>query len=424
MTNLFINIYDDVSAARAEELQDCLNLNIGTFDRVFAINNTGRNVTGVENIITDRRPTFRDYFSYINEFTYDEDINVVANSDIYFDRKSISLLGKVQKNQCFALSRYNDDALFMRCDSQDAWVFKGWVKHVANCDFYLGLPGSDNSIAHRLSVSGYSVLNPCFSIRTQHFHGSNVRNYCSYEQTPTPYKNVYPSDLDGCRLFYATSINPYDRLKEQIEAIKTWTKGIVISFNTAKEIRDLAHIEGVTFVELDVEDIAKGKYPRVAAITRWAKYLDFDRFVLINSDIAIEDINCFSKSLLSDRFVMGVRHDNGSNPFPHGYDVFAFTKNHIDRITDTGYALGLPWWDFYVPLAILKSGYDIDVIKEAPVFTHKWHETRYDYSKWNEMGEYFRRCAAFIDHIGSYASIPEMCTATKKFIDQNLRTIA
>lgn len=72
---------------------------------------------------------------------YPNDINIFANSDIYFD-ETILHARYMDKNTCWALSRWDDlndkCVLFDRKDSQDAWVFVGEVKKLNYADFTFG----------------------------------------------------------------------------------------------------------------------------------------------------------------------------------------------------------------------------------------------------------------------------------------------
>jgi len=151
------------------------------------------------------RPIYSQFFNYINNVASSEDINIVANSDIYFD-KSIRALNYLNlQDVCLALSRWEDSGdghlnLFDRCDSQDCWIFKGRIKDV-EADFPLGVPRCDNRLAYELERAGYRVLNPAFSITTHHLH-SGIREEYEAENlpdfVPPPYKYVWPHNLYGC----------------------------------------------------------------------------------------------------------------------------------------------------------------------------------------------------------------------------------
>jgi hypothetical protein len=141
----------------------------------------------LEFIDTLKRSTYLDFFKTGN--LYENKIIIIANSDIFFD-ESINLSEKYVKNgeEILALTRYEYNynkyqykedfkGMIMGCDSQDSWVYLSplYIDNM-DIDFGLGVPGCDNRIAYELSKN-YIVKNPSFSIRTYHFHESNVRNY-------------------------------------------------------------------------------------------------------------------------------------------------------------------------------------------------------------------------------------------------------
>jgi hypothetical protein len=137
----------------------------------------------IEYITIGHRPTYADFFSSINEKTGWGDINIIANSDIYFDH-TLEFVKNIRLDQCYALTVYNVKANLVRefmnrPDSQDVWIFKGFIaeRKIKDCAFTLGKRGCDNAIADRIKNAGYHILNPSFTIKAIHVHLSNKRNY-------------------------------------------------------------------------------------------------------------------------------------------------------------------------------------------------------------------------------------------------------
>lgn len=179
--NLFVQVYDCGNEERQKELDACYRLNhkFKYFHKVFTIT---------------ERLTYRELFELTKE--YDDCINVIANSDIFFD-ETILYSRFIQPDECYALSRwdYRPDGvavLFDRKDSQDAWVFNGAVKHTHHSDFYLGTAGCDNRIAWELKAAGYKVLNPSKLIHAIHLHNSEYRTYSVTNKVPEPYYFIVP----------------------------------------------------------------------------------------------------------------------------------------------------------------------------------------------------------------------------------------
>ncbi len=199
--NLFQNNYIDDSIERNKELQFCYEANaaIKLYEVVYKYTPLFF------------RPTFNDFFKVCS--LRPNDINIIANSDIYFDAEALYNIQKAFMNHknpnqlCLALTRYdmaNGLPNFMnRADSQDVWAFMGKVPQLEGADFYIGgVAGCDNRIAKILENNGYNVVNPSIDIKTYHVHETNVRNYIDEkgnvkETIPPPYKLVPPCTLNS-----------------------------------------------------------------------------------------------------------------------------------------------------------------------------------------------------------------------------------
>jgi len=212
--NLFLNFYLDKNVYRQLELDYSLKTNIKNklINRIFIFANEEAIEYCLENFKTDKisfitkddRPTYNDYFLVMGDYPYR--INIVTNSDIYFDL-TLSILKKQPfvKTKCFALSRWDyTDGTIKHYDekcSQDCWVFFGGMKTVDGADFPLGVLGCDNRISYLLKESGYDISNPSKSIRCIHFHCSNVRNYVrdvndeNFHRIEDPYLFIEPTEL-------------------------------------------------------------------------------------------------------------------------------------------------------------------------------------------------------------------------------------
>lgn len=211
MRNLFINWYVDDDSGRQEELETCLltNLESGLIDRIFLVSEDGNPVPKNDMVVLidiGRRPTFSDFFALVNLYSTDEnDINIIANTDIYFD-DSIKVLDRIpMQNKCFALSRWdvlenNESRLHDHLDSQDAWIFKGKIKAYIDGDFHLGKRGCDNRILREIRVAGYNVANPSKIIKAHHLHITDKRNYSIHgkdDLVPGPYDFAIPGGVDA-----------------------------------------------------------------------------------------------------------------------------------------------------------------------------------------------------------------------------------
>jgi len=188
--NLYLNHYVDKNPTRQGEIEVCLKKNLS---------NPSFNVVLFE---SQSRVRYQDFFDFINKYSADDDINVIANLDIYFD-ETIDLCRDMEKNSFYALSRWDVKknrivAHYARAESQDVWVFKGKVN--IKGDFFLGLRGCDNRIAYEAKMAGYNVFNPSHTIKAYHYHSSRIRNYSirnKNDVVPGPYVVVPPCALNS-----------------------------------------------------------------------------------------------------------------------------------------------------------------------------------------------------------------------------------
>ena len=152
---LYTTYYKEDNNYRKEELLSCLKINISNkaISKLIVFNE-GDSIahlapSKIEEVFIDKRPTYQDFKNYINANSNQDDIHIIANTDIYFD-KNIEVLQHINlKDTCLALSRWDTadtikPKLYNRNDSQDVWVFKGPVKPELKANFPLGVPRCDN----------------------------------------------------------------------------------------------------------------------------------------------------------------------------------------------------------------------------------------------------------------------------------------
>lgn len=168
------------------------------------------------------RPTYRDYFDWINRVASAVDISIIANSDIFFDSQiGFFRTWQMAPRVAFALARWEAGSgttsfLNDRNDSQDAWIFRGQVGEV-NANFGVGIPRCDNRIAKELQLSGYQVDNPSFSIRAFHLHAGKRDEYSTElnpEFIPPPYAYKWPHNLLSLpRTIFHNWRHPHSRIE-------------------------------------------------------------------------------------------------------------------------------------------------------------------------------------------------------------------
>jgi hypothetical protein len=229
--HLYTTFYPEKTPDRLRELQASLKKNSdnSSINTITVFNEEGDlssfKSSKLQIISIEQRPTYQDFINHINTNSNTDDIHIISNTDIYFD-KNIEVLKHINlKDTCLALSRWDTadtikSILYNHNDSQDVWIFKGPIKQQLKANFPLGVPRCDNKLLFELQEAGYSVLNPAFSIKSFHVHkerhalvyteGDNIYNL------KPPYRYLYPHNLYG---FFKT---PFFNLKhkEQLGAYK------------------------------------------------------------------------------------------------------------------------------------------------------------------------------------------------------------
>lgn len=219
--NLHINYFECNLKERDDEILDSLNKNLqlNIFNKIFIYIEDLKFKNKLNSFDNDKikilycgeRPTFQTIFNLSNFLTSDNDINVLANSDIIFD-ETIKLVQNIQSNFFYCLTRYEDNKLFWIKNeddlfslrftySQDAWVWTGKSKFIES-NFYMGQPGCDNKLAYDAAHLRYILINPCFDIKIHHNHKSNVRLGLSNEKNYRTEKHLKP-----CLLIEPSHIN-------------------------------------------------------------------------------------------------------------------------------------------------------------------------------------------------------------------------
>jgi hypothetical protein len=189
--------YTTEKKRRVRELKKCLEINTASrlIDKIILLNERVEDFVGndkIEEIVIRKRLTYEEVLKRIGEFP-DDVIVAFANADICIDDMSWKNLWSLNlENKFLALLRYDvpdsedirDAKLWgPRPDSQDTWVVRAVdVKSrgeeiLKNMDFKFGHMGCDNAIALEMFRHKFLVVNPALSLRTWHFHSSEVRNY-------------------------------------------------------------------------------------------------------------------------------------------------------------------------------------------------------------------------------------------------------
>ena len=192
-----------------------------------------------------------------------------------------------------------------------------------------------------------------------------------------------------------TTINPNGNFESQNEAISSWSNRYnVYSVNTRKEIESIKDIyPNVIFIETnDTFNYNGKKLIKLNSILSSIEEISENETVaIVNSDIILNEnieLNINKRYLINGVFI-GTRYELDGNkkyPFIHGYDIFIFNSKYSNIFKNDKYVIGMPWWDYWVPIVTMKKGLNLYHIKDEVIY-HRTHDTNYDMEIWKKFGE-------------------------------------
>ncbi len=211
MFRLFTTWYPCLDEHRQSELATafCKNLTCPAVDQFCILREADAILPAEDPRIVireiNRRPLFEDFFAWIRKMQGDDDIAVIANTDIWLDASAGLADAYLPRDHCWALARWDcwtkKLELFDRNDSQDAWFFRGPLKQIRG-DFPLGGIRCDNRLLYEIQQAGYLTRNPAFSVICHHQHDEPPRDYAEENHAhyvEGPYRYLWPHNLLGCR---------------------------------------------------------------------------------------------------------------------------------------------------------------------------------------------------------------------------------
>jgi len=199
----------------------------------------------------------------------------------------------------------------------------------------------------------------------------------------------------------------------QLVTIRSWLEAGFrpVSIHLADEIArhprlpDALHAAAVDCVVLEVaaiEPAAPPLCPIIDLLQAIHEQADEAPFAIINADIRIagpaqDGPAALMHRLADDAFLIGQRTDVGprradgvrEGVFPHGFDFLALHRRWIDRVLDflsPSLAFGRPWWDHYLPLALIACGARPRLVAPGRC-RHDIHDNRWDWRHYCSVGK-------------------------------------
>ncbi len=234
--------------------------------------------------------------------------------------------------------------------------------------------------------------------------------------------------MKGSRMIIATSISP-NRVQQQVDALNTWLNhGFnVISLNAKDEILLLEDkVHGIELISVDRD--ARGYFHKplvyISDILRYLQIHGSDIVGIVNSDIYLKEGNNFAddvKSISKNSIVLASRtnisslNDVKGVTYNYGFDAFFIDKKLLHFFPDSQYCLGIPWWDYGLPLIAMKRGLNLKTMKNKKLY-HLEHDVNYSLEVWRKMGIEFAE--EFIP--GMEKELMKMLESDIHHLDENL----
>lgn len=182
-----------------------------------------------------------------------------------------------------------------------------------------------------------------------------------------------------------TSLFP-SRLEEQQKAVNSWFElGFkVVSFNLVDELSNVEpFFRNVIFLTVNRQaDDKIGTRIYLNEFFEGINSLPGSLFGIVNSDIVFmagSDFQDFISRQVANSMLFGSRVDTDPSKsghekeYPFGFDYFFFSKDFSQGSFVPDFCLGMPLWDYWLPLSAAVNGFSLKKII-SPIALHVKHE--------------------------------------------------
>jgi hypothetical protein len=204
---------------------------------------------------------------------------------------------------------------------------------------------------------------------------------------------------DSTSFYLFTSISPRlgsNELEYQRSCVDSWRSAgfEVATVNGCTEVAEIAALQ------LGVQILSAGQNgkPRVRDILSCIVAKNCRYAGIINADCALlpyAEVSNRLKGYLDGRLVMAERIDVDALSMPQadscgGFDAFFFDAATLPLDFSDSFRIGLPWWDYYFPMAVAAEGGRIANLM-TPLLTHRIHSPGWIGSERERTGQDFWR---------------------------------
>jgi len=203
----------------------------------------------------------------------------------------------------------------------------------------------------------------------------------------------------------------------------------VLSVNHADEVAALAQrYPEVTFVPTarDAREWTGRKNPYIADLLAALKEASEPVLGLINSDLLFEPSAAWTENLPSRvTMSMVVAHRYNTHSLKQGalrrfqgLDCFFFDKSTALRALETAlpFAIGAPWWDYWLPCIALLNNRTVTVV-DRPAILHLFHKAAYSGQSQTEFGNRFADAVIRESEGATFGQSPVFATVKPMLLD-------
>ena len=208
--NLYVSYYKDCNELRCKELDLCLKINCNNklFNKIIIINETEQPIEFINNlderiivINNKKRQTFYEFFNIANQYSDENTINILCNSDMIIGENFDKI--NLKNDEIFFLERYEVDSMINYSKSNsygsDTWIWKGLFNSKLEIGkYFMGVPCCDYKLTYEFYKNNYKLKNPSVDLKTYHIHITNIRNFTVKDTLQSElFIKVKPSQLDS-----------------------------------------------------------------------------------------------------------------------------------------------------------------------------------------------------------------------------------
>jgi hypothetical protein len=188
----------------------------------------------------------------------------------------------------------------------------------------------------------------------------------------------------------------------QCDCIESWTRAgfRILSLNFSDEIGGLtAQYSKVQFIEVSQhrDSMFGRKTPMLSDLITTLADQSEEIVGIINADI------CFSAGdwiaairaavqrsiAVAHRYDINTRANRNIGTFHlPGYDLFFFPRKEIPENITGNFAIGMPWWDYMLPLTFRLRGLGVNLLT-FPIALHLEHPRNFSWPIWRYMAKEF-----------------------------------